>query len=102
MAKLYITEYARLAREDHGPAVQAGEEPAIAESTIAIGATSTASGVLSAETRFVMIHTDAICHVKIAANAVANTNHRRLPADATVFYGIKPGTELKVAVIEGV
>ena len=101
---LHVTEYKRLAREDHGGpgiAVQCGEEPALAEYTAVIGASSVQSQTFHDETRFVMVHNTAICHIAVGADPSASTQNRRLPADATVFYGIPKDRPFKLAVIQG-
>lgn len=103
MATLYVVEYAKLAKEDYGDAIQAGEEPALAEYTIPIGSSSSAPIAFQKDTRFVMLHTDAICHIGIGGDqVVAKDSKRRLPADGTVFYGIRNGTNLSIAVKDGV
>ena len=98
---LYVTEYSMLAREDHGKPIATGQEPAENEFTITLSGTSAQSGQLANATRFVMVHTSEICHIAFGTNPTATTSHRRLPADATVFYGIKAGSELRIAAITG-
>ena len=104
MAVVYITEFKKLAREDlGGPAgvVQTPVEPATANQTVAIGASSVQSEVLNAETRVVRVHTDAICHIDVGPNPTANATKRRLPANAIEYIGIPPGVQFKIAVITG-
>jgi len=101
MATLYITEYDRLAKEDYGPPVPTGMEPSLGDQTVAIGATSTTSAALNTKTRFVMIHTDTICHIAFATTPTATTSNRRLPADSTIFYGVENTSTFKIAVIQG-
>ncbi len=105
MAFLYIKEYDRLAREEHGGpggTVQAGVEPALAEHVLAISGSSVAmTEPFTPETRFIMVHTDTICHIKFGKEPSANDGNQRLPADATMFFGIRPTAELKLAVKSG-
>lgn len=104
MAVVYITEFAKLAREDFGGptgVVQTPVEPALANQTVAIGASSVQSNALKSETRVVRIHTDAICHIDIGADPAANTTKRRLPANAIEYIGIPPNVQFKIAVITG-
>lgn len=101
MAILYITQYDKLASQEYGPSVQVGLEPSLGDSTVAIGSSSEQSGQLNPKTRFVMVHTDAICHVAFGGNPTATTGNRRLPADATIFYGVDPTKDLQLAVITG-
>ena len=91
MAFLYITEYARQALDYRG-IVAAGEEPAITVQKIAIAAGSTSSAAFNAKTRFVELHTDAVCHVRFgAAPQTAVITDKRMAANQTQFFGVKPG-----------
>lgn len=96
MAVLYISEYDNVARDNIGT-VQAGQEPAIATQTVAISGGSTQSSAFNANTKFVRIHTDAICSVKFGSNPTATSTSARLAANQTEFFGVRPGE--KVAVI---
>lgn len=87
MGKLYITEYVRQAKDNRGQAIAAGEEPAIAIQTVTY-TTSTQSAALNSKTRFVRVHTDAICSILFSANPTATTDHTRLPANQTEFFGV--------------
>jgi len=102
MATLYITEYARLADDEPGRTIQAGQEPPVNEYTISITGSSQPSLTFHQSTRFVMIGTDAVCHIAFGDDPVASSANRRLPADSTVFYGVPNATQYKLAVIEGV
>lgn len=96
MASLYITEYAGLAVMD-GTQVQCGQEPALQTQKLAIGA-EVDSTAFHAQTRFVRLHTDAICSVKFSSGAAVNatTNDTRLAANQTEFFGVQPGGNLSV------
>lgn len=96
MAVLFISEYDNVARDNVGM-VQAGQEPSITTQTVAIGAGSTQSNAFNANTKFVRIHTDAICSVAFGANPTASATTARLAAGQTEFFGVRPGH--KVAVI---
>lgn len=102
MATLRITEYARLADDEPGRTIQAGQEPPLYEHKITIGSTSVQTPKFHISTRVLMVHTDAICHIAIGENPEASDENRRLPADSTVFYGIPNAVQFKLAVIEGV
>lgn len=97
MAKLYVQEYAKAAGDDMGKLVQAGQEPALASQTVAIGGSSVQSVAFNTRTKFVCLSTDVICSVKFGTNPTAATSDRRLPADDTHYYGVQGGH--KVAVI---
>lgn len=97
MALLYITEYANAVMSDGVP-VQAGQEPSIDQTPVAIGGGSLQSAAFNANTRFVRLHTDAICSVVFGESPTAVTNtQKRMAANSTEFFGVVPGQ--KVAVI---
>lgn len=103
MAVLYITEYARQAKDNRGQAINAGEEPALAHQTVAIGAGSAQSANLNAKTRFVRVHTDAICSIKFGSNPTAVATEERLAANQTEYFGVieeSVAAGLKIAVIQ--
>ena len=102
MAVLYINEYARLGRERYagtGNNIQSPLEPAIASSTVAIGGGSLQSPIFNPDTTLVMLHTDAICSIQFGVDPAASTQTFRLPANATQFYAVEPGKNMRVAVI---
>ena len=94
MAVLYISEYDNVATDNRGM-VQAGQEPAIATQTVAIGVAAQ-SAAFNARTRFVRIHTDAICSVAFGANPTATTSSARMAANQTEFFGVVPGHKVSV------
>jgi len=97
MAKLYITEYAEQGRDSNGAILPVGMEPAIAAQGVSIGASSTASSAFNGNTRFVLLHTDAICSVAFGVSPTAVATANRMGAGESRFYGVLPGH--KVAVI---
>ena len=102
MATLYISEYLNMARDQHWQSVPVGEEPAIASQNISIGGASVQSAALDVKTRFVRLHSDAICSYKLGAAPVATTSDARMVAGATEYFGINKlavETGLKIAVI---
>lgn len=104
MAFVYITEFAKLAREDLGGPngiVQTPVEPPLAEQVVAIGASSVASSALHRDTRVVRVHTDAICHIAVAESPSASAGGRRLAANQTEYIGIPNTGSYKIAVITG-
>ena len=99
MPFLYITEFARQARDASGYGMVVGEEPPIAQQRVAIGATSTQSSVFNSATRFVRLHSDQVCSVQFATSPTAAATSRRLAANQTEYFGIPPNGTYRVAVI---
>lgn len=94
MAFLYVTQYGGVSLGANG--AQAPEEPPILAERIAIGATSVQSTVFSAGCELIEVHTDAICAVAIDASPTAVATSRRMAADTTRYYGVKPGQKIAV------
>jgi hypothetical protein len=106
MSVLYISEYRGIAGSRIPPtsadnisdSLFVAPEPPLAEQTVAIGAASAQSAPFSAETRFIRVHTDAACSILVGANPTATTAKKRLAADQTEYFGVRPGD--RIAVIE--
>ncbi len=97
MAKLYVAEFAHLPLDDRGRPVMAPPMPPLAETTVAIGMTSTQSAnVFSSVTRYAQIHTDAICSIAFGTNPTATTANQRLASNETRFVGVNPGDLIAV------
>lgn len=99
MAVLYITEYAELAIGPAGRVGQMPMEPFLAKQTVAIGGASVQSSAFNAKTRFVRLHTDAICSVAIDTSPTATATDGRLAANQTEYRDVSRLPLGKVAVI---
>lgn len=98
MPTLYISEYKEMAKTITAKQdLAAAQEPAIATQAISISGASAQSAAFNADTRFVEIHTDAICSISFGSNPTATTAHKRMAANQTQFFGVVPTH--KVAVI---
>src|SRR5262249_4488221 len=99
MPTLYIAEYAAVAQFQNGdPVLMPVEEPLV-EQTVAIGGVSAQSGTFNAKTRFVRLHTDAICSILFGTNPTATATKQRMAAGQTEFKAVPPSQSYKVAVI---
>jgi len=97
MAKVYVSEYKYQPLDADGKVIVVGNEPALAYQTVAIGGGSLQSSAFNDSTRFIRVHTDAICSIKIGTNPTAVTTETRLAANQTEFFGVRGG--MKIAVI---
>lgn len=100
MAVLYVAEYSDLGRSEPGM-IQAAQSPVVTRQVLAIGAGSVQSAAFNASTRYIRVHTDAICAIAIDFNPTAansGTQTERLAADQTEYFGVKAG--MKIAVIQ--
>src|SRR5574343_1500902 len=96
MATLYISEYSQAGIAGPGM-LPVANEPGVTTQTVSIGGTTAQSSAFGATTRFVRIHTDAICSIAFGSNPTATTSKLRLAANQTEYFGVRPGD--KVAVI---
>lgn len=101
MATLYVSEYRLLASvpssTNYAPMpAQGPQEPPVAEYTVAISGSPTASQLFSGNTALLRVHTDAICSVAIGVNPTAATTNKRLAANQTEYFGVAPGQQISV------
>ena len=94
MATLYISEYAEVRRNPAGGINPVVLEPPLAEQTVALSGTSAQSSAFGANTRFIRVHTDAICSILVGSNPTATTAKKRLPADHTEYFEVTPGDKI--------
>lgn len=102
MATLYISEYAAIGGVA-GTAAQVPQEPCLTQQTILITGTSAPSINFSANTRFVRLHTDAICSIDFGLGSASATNPAlatlvtaRMAANQTEYFGVTPGGNVAV------
>jgi hypothetical protein len=97
MAFLYITEYETLTPTTEGGAAQAARTPPVVDQPpVAIGAASLQSAIFGPTTKYVRLHTDAICSIAFGPNPTATMNNQRLAADQTEYFGVTPGSTVAV------
>lgn len=95
MATLYIAEFRQVG--DLGR-IQAPEQPPYAEQTVAIGVGSVQSSAFNTATKFIRVHTDAICSIKIGSNPTATATTARMAAGQTEYFTVLAGHKLAVIV----
>ena len=96
MAKIYISEYAAMAKAwAHPDQIAAPQEPCDSDQApLAIGGVSAQSAAFGLGVRLVRVHTDAICSIAFGADPTATTNNKRMAAGATEYFGVTPGHRL--------
>lgn len=100
MAKLYVTEYQDLPRDAKGIAIVAGneEDGGGVDQVVDFTAGATQSAAFAADTKFVRLHTDAICSLAFGANPTATTSKKRMAANTTEYYGVRGGQKVSAIV----
>lgn len=96
MATLYVSEYSQAGTAGPGM-LPVAAEPGATTQTVAIGGTSAQSSAFGTTTRFVRVHTDAICSIAFGSNPTATTAKLRMAANQTEYFAVRAGD--KVAVI---
>lgn len=96
MATLYIAEFTGQPNSLAGIAVPAAQQPYVATQTVAIGGLTTQSQAFQPQTRFVRVHTDAICSIAWGTSPTATTASPRMAADHTEYFGVNGGDKLAV------
>lgn len=98
MATLYIAEFESMPGSPGGH-IQAALQAPLAEQTVTIAAGSAQSSAFNARTKYVRLHTDAICSILFGTDPTATAAKARMAANATEYFGVPQGTSYKVAVI---
>jgi hypothetical protein len=103
MATLYITEFTGVAFPGvEGNSFQAPLEPGTDQAPLAIGASPQQSAAFGPNTRVVRVNCDSVCSILFGTNPTAATSNRRLAANQTEYFGVNPGTGLKLSVVQNV
>lgn len=97
MAKLYLTEYADIGAAGLHSMLAApmGKEPGVDQTPIVIGVEAK-SAEFAETTRFIRVHADAICSIAVGSAPEATTDSKRMAANQTEYFGVKPGHKLSV------
>jgi hypothetical protein len=96
MAVLYIAEFTELASDARGGGMQAPPMPPRAQQTVAIGGASVQSSAFAKGTKFIRVHTDAICSIAVGSNPTATATQLRLAAGQTEYFGVHPDDKIAV------
>lgn len=97
MATLYVTEYSDMGVSLAGRTpLQIAQAPGLAQNNVVIGAGSLQSSAFNTSTRYIRVHTDAICSVAISSNPTATTASKRMAADQTEYWGVVAGHKIAV------
>jgi len=99
MSTLYITEFTGTGSDAIPISIPVARLPALVEQKVVIGAGSVQSAALNANTTFVRVSSDSVCSIATGSNPTATAASMRLAADSPEYFGVIPGTALKIAVI---
>lgn len=92
MTKAYVTEYGDATG---GGAVQIAQGPALRTQVVdySAGEAKTALPFLD-NTKFVRVNVDSICSVSEGTAPTATTSSKRMSAESTEYWGVRPGDKL--------
>jgi hypothetical protein len=100
MAVAYITEFAEMQpMTTAGGLGSAVLWPKVADQNVAIGAGSLQSSAFNTLTRMIRVNVDVSCAIEIGGNPDASIANTRMSANSTEYFGVRPGSNLKLAVI---
>lgn len=95
MASVYIAEFAALANVT---GANIAMMPPLAEQKVTIGA-ETDSAAFNAATRYIRVHTDAICSIAVGVTPTAAVTGLRLSAESTEYFAVPLNGGYKLSVI---
>lgn len=96
MATAYITEFSKVGTTSGRIDMTIALMPPIAEQTVAIGVVAS-SAAFNDATKFIRVHVDAICSIKIGASPqTAAVTTLRMAANQTEYFGVTPGHIISV------
>ena len=99
MTVLYVAEFSQLVTTPNGIAAMALQSP-LAEQTMSITASSTTlTNPFNSATKFIRVHTDSICSIKVGGAPVATTSTARMAANQTEYFGVAQNSGWNIAVI---
>lgn len=98
-ANLYISEYSNLASASATVAQIAGEPVIVDQGPISYSGGAALSATLNATTGFVRLICDTQCSVKFGTAPTATNANKVLPALTPEYFGVSPGSNLKISVI---
>lgn len=93
-ANAYISEFGALTSTASSTLAQAAPLPPLAEQKVDFTAGATASSAFSAQTRYIRVHCDAACSIRVGGTAT--TSFMRIPLDGVEYFGVQPGATLSV------
>lgn len=96
MAKLYVTEFSNVLDLVGGPIQIAATPPIVDQTPVTIGVGSLSSAAFNAATRFVRLHTDAVCSVAFGTLPTATANNMRMAANQTEYFKVNAGDSVAV------
>lgn len=100
MAKFYITEFADVCRLPNSGAMPFGNLVSSgADQTPVVVGSEAKSAAFAATTKFIRVHTDAICSIAYsptAAPVAATTANARMAANSTEYFAVNAGDKLSV------
>lgn len=97
MALLYLNEYRDIAQDRSGRVVMVPfDPPAVVQPPIDFSGGADVSDPFGEKTSFILISTDAVCHIIIGDGVSATTINERMGAGEKLFRGVQPGHVISV------
>lgn len=99
MSNLYITEYENPHSALGYPMPVATQDGNSTDQTpLDYSGGAAASAAFGARTTFIRLHTDAICSIAFGKAPTATTSNRRMAANQTEYYFVRPGDKVSAVI----
>lgn len=92
-ANAYISEFEAMGGASNG-VPQVAALPPITHQKVDFSGGATSATAFRATTRFIRIHCDAACSIRV--NSAATTSYLRIPTDGVEYFGVNPLDVLSV------
>jgi hypothetical protein len=92
-ANAYITEFSVLGTANNG-APQVATLPPVAHQKVDFSGGATNAAAFNAQTKYIRIHCDAACSIRVGATAT--TTYMRIPLDGIEYFGVQGGDVLSI------
>ncbi len=97
MAKLHITEFVEMRKDERGDIIRVGKQPGTDQ--VVTYTTTTASAAFGATTKFIRVVADADAYISFGLAPTATANSPFVPADKPEYFGVEAAH--KIAAYDG-
>jgi hypothetical protein len=101
MATAIAVEFDDQGRSQGAHRIQVPMYPAVTRQVVSFTTSTATSNAFDGKTTMVGIIADAKAHFAVAAAPTATANSEWIPADTWLFFGVEPGSGLKIAFYDG-
>lgn len=101
MATAIVVEYDDQGRSQGAHRIETVMYPAVTRQVVSFTTSTATTNAFNDKTTVVGIIADAKAHFAVATTPTATANSEWIPADQWLFFGVSPGSALKIAFYDG-